>query len=88
VLVADASMKRPRLRPGYAVGAENQHHFVLMNAAGQPEWEAGHIVRALCGSYVDAVDEQRPLWKAGGEPCSHCSRIFRELGYNRLNYDG
>jgi hypothetical protein len=25
------------------------------------------------------VEAARPLWKAGGEPCRHCTKVFRQI---------
>jgi hypothetical protein len=65
--------RRPILRPGYVVGTPGIHHFVIVKGEGTPVEDER---RALCGTYVDGIDEQRPLWNAGGQPCAHCARRF------------
>jgi hypothetical protein len=67
-----------RFRPGYTPGESTLHHFIEVGADNRPAWEEGHVARALCGADVSYVEPNRPLWKAAGEPCRHCSKIFRE----------
>jgi hypothetical protein len=67
------------IRPGYVYGREQVHHFVEVDVDEDHERD-DQPLKALCGAYVDSVDAGRPLWKAGGEPCSHCSKIFRDRG--------
>jgi hypothetical protein len=66
--------RRPTIRPGYVAGIHDLHHFVIVSSDGTST--EGAPRRALCGAYVDGIDERRPLWKAGGQPCPHCIRIF------------
>jgi hypothetical protein len=68
-----------RFRPAYLAGDSTLHHIVEVAADDQPKWEDGHVARALCGADIHFVDAARPLWKAGGEPCRHCTKVFRQI---------
>jgi putative acetyltransferase len=69
----------PRLRPGFALGQPDVHHFVVVDDHDEPAWEKGHVAEALCGTTIVSV-ERRPLWKASSEPCRHGSKVFDTLG--------
>ncbi len=68
----------PRLRPASSPHDPSVSHFVEVGPDDQPKWDDQGLATALCGADVTAV-EKRPLWKASGEPCRHCSRRFDEM---------
>lgn len=71
------ALVKPRLRPGSSPYDPSVHHFVEVGPDDRPQWDHGRAT-ALCGADVTAIDD-RPLWKASGEPCRHCSRRFDEM---------
>jgi hypothetical protein len=68
---------RPTLRPGYS-GTGSTVHYVLTDANGIPLETEDEAVRALCGAYMTAIEPQRSILRAGGEPCVHCNTQFRK----------
>ncbi len=77
--VGRRSGDQPKLRPGYSETSTTLH-YVMTDGDGVPSGADDGAVRALCGAYITAVESQRSLLRAGGEPCVHCNTQFRKRG--------